>query len=62
VNAGVDGETSERIKLRLQPLLQQFPDPVAVILFAGSNDNISMDSTQMQVTPIANKSSLSDNV
>eukprot|EP00775_Hariotina_reticulata_P008118 gene8118-8312_t len=48
VNAGVDGETSECIKLRLQPLLQQFPDPAAVILFAGSNDNIAMNNAQMQ--------------
>lgn len=49
VKDGRDGHPSNLIRRRLGPLLQRYPNPIAVVLLPGSNDNIGMNSTELQV-------------
>lgn len=48
VNAGIDGEPSERILARLPGLLKAHPDPAAVLIFSGSNDCIAQETEDLQ--------------
>jgi lysophospholipase L1-like esterase len=48
INAGNDGEPSERILARLPGLLKAHPDPAAVLIFSGSNDCIAQETEDLQ--------------
>lgn len=48
INAGRDGEPSERILGRLPGLLRAHPDPAAVLLLSGSNDCIAQETAGLQ--------------
>jgi lysophospholipase L1-like esterase len=48
INAGRDGEPSERILGRLPGLLRAHPDPAAVLVLSGSNDCIGQETEGLQ--------------
>lgn len=48
INAGRDGEPSERILGRLPGLLRAHPDPAAVLVLSGSNDCIGQETAGLQ--------------